>query len=1184
MPADEARSSRSRPSRRERALTRLRRSWRRLLLASLLLAVLPLYFLPAIIAKSPLRNSLLESVNSQLEGEIEIGQLSLGWFSPVVAREVRIRDSNGDVMGKVQSVSTTASLVSLLWDRTQPGPLQVIRPQATIHVREGGSDWEDLLAPLLAESDESSQTRLQLQIEEAELELIHGPGKIVHRIAGGGDVSVDSASEKLQWRLQTELNSPGQSGQIDCDGEVVMAEPSSGTVRWKASRVGLAVVDAVLVRLGQPVRSRGQLEGQGVVEWTADGVLLTLQPTRIEQLQVAGLAALQGDVLQSQQTAIQGSCFVGAEELRCRELQCLTDFGSINASSDIRLAELSAALAASDSRRLASAVRGEVRGAIDLAALAAALPQTMHVRRDTRIQSGGVDFHVVNSLIDDGRRVEAHVRTQPIRAISGGVQVDWQDVLTLDAALRLNDAGWTLEQASCESDFLQVSGSGPPRQGQFTLRGDLDQLRRRLVQFVDLGPLQFGGQLSGKGHWRRRAETLDVGGELTAERFVLAVERMRWDAPRVTLSASAALPMDAAANGSLSGRLAAWLPQSWRAELDVAGDVLAVQPQSDGYQVVVQGDLQRWTALLEAVGGPQLDARGRIDAEANLVATANAVLVRDAQVELDRLRVRWDDREIQENKVSLLGGGVWQRRSSRWVSDRLQLQSESFAAASRNLTVGVDPQVQVDGSFSIRGDLRRLSQWLGSGDVRQPTTDLAGELVGVVEVQWRDSQADASWNLTVNDLIYRQPTSNNGAVQPVSQSRDVWREPQVVSEGGCRFQSKTGQLTLQPTTLQAAWIDVNVQGVADMAQSPAVIDLQGQLQYDWETLATRFELNEHPVAIYGRQTRPFRVRGPLGAGEVQLQSPTPLAPTRRAPGRFPDANAAGNSAGVSPDLVADASLAWERAEAYGFRVGPAEINAQLRNQRLLIQPIRTTVNGGAALLTPQLDLSSSTPTMSLTKGDGVRQVELTPEMCHGWLKYVAPSVANATAAEGELSVAIDHLRAPIATPETANVRGTLAIHEARVGPGQLTREMLSSLQQLLSIVEPSAAAELSRPSWVEIPPQDIPFHVRDQRVTHDRMLLRIRDVNITTSGSVGFDQSLDLLMEIPVRDRWVASNRYLSGLRGKSIPLRFRGSFARPNFDESALRDLGKAGVRGAAEQLLQDQLERGLKKLFQQP
>ena len=166
-------------------------------------------------------------------------------------------------------------------------------------------------------------------------------------------------------------------------------------------------------------------------------------------------------------------------------------------------------------------------------------------------------------------------------------------------------------------------------------------------------------------------------------------------------------------------------------------------------------------------------------------------------------------------------------------------------------------------------------------------------------------------------------------------------------------------------------------------------------------------------------------------------------------------------------------------------------------------------------------------------------------MCENWLKYVAPVAAGATRAQGQFSMSLRQATVPIQQPAEAHAAGTLSVQSAHIGPGPLAQQLLLAVDSIKTILQlrlPDTAS-LGQNAWVRIPPQNTQFQVVDQRVHHDQMMFEIGDVVVYTRGSVGLDQSLALLAQIPIRDKWIASDRRLEVLRGYSVEIPIHGDF-----------------------------------------
>ena len=117
--------------------------------------------------------------------------------------------------------------------------------------------------------------------------------------------------------------------------------------------------------------------------------------------------------------------------------------------------------------------------------------------------------------------------------------------------------------------------------------------------------------------------------------------------------------------------------------------------------------------------------------------------------------------------------------------------------------------------------------------------------------------------------------------------------------------------------------------------------------------------------------------------------------------------------------------------------------------------------------------------------------------------------------------------------------------------------------------------------WVVLPTQDVTFSVVDGRVTHEDFQMLVGNVLIRTTGSIGFDHTLSMVVHIPIDDQWVNGDRLLAGLRGTIIEIPIAGTISEPRFDKRVIEQLGKQLLRGATRSLFEDELEKGLRKLF---
>jgi hypothetical protein len=256
---------------------------------------------------------------------------------------------------------------------------------------------------------------------------------------------------------------------------------------------------------------------------------------------------------------------------------------------------------------------------------------------------------------------------------------------------------------------------------------------------------------------------------------------------------------------------------------------------------------------------------------------------------------------------------------------------------------------------------------------------------------------------------------------------------------------------------------------------------------------------------------------------------------------------------------------------------------RLAGTRLEISPLDIAVGEGRLKLAPEVELLREPPLLVLPPGRVVENMQLSPELCRNWLKYVAPLLADATRAQGRFSLDLEGANVPLNAPRTGEIAGTLAIHQGDVSPGPLARQVIPIAEQVEQLLKRRLPTGASKPSssWVKMPEQNVAFRMAEGRVHHRSMEFLVGDVTIRTEGSVGFDETLALVALVPMRDEWVQSDKYLAGLKGQTLRIPITGTLKRPHVDSQALGALTRQMGGSAAGQLLREGLGNQLDRIL---
>jgi hypothetical protein len=146
-----------------------------------------------------------------------------------------------------------------------------------------------------------------------------------------------------------------------------------------------------------------------------------------------------------------------------------------------------------------------------------------------------------------------------------------------------------------------------------------------------------------------------------------------------------------------------------------------------------------------------------------------------------------------------------------------------------------------------------------------------------------------------------------------------------------------------------------------------------------------------------------------------------------------------------------------------------------------------------------------------------KQRQMKPEIANKLLQIMAPSLADATHAEGQYSLSIEKFRIPFEMPKDYSgkrieMEGKLELHQVSIeSKSSLVRAFVKLLADLYGKDAPESIRVVKN--------TEVRFHVRDGRMYHEGLELGFPDISpkllVRSSGSVGLDRSLDLVMEVP---------------------------------------------------------------------
>jgi translocation and assembly module TamB len=1189
----------------DRRLAPLRRfcRFRRSLLVGLSLLLTIAVFAPRLLDLTGAGIWILNQTTARWPGSVQVADLHLGWLRPVQIDELKLLGEDDRPLASLKCLRTDVPLWRLV---TSLGHLGVVHAEAAevwLQVRPGGSNWEDYLAKWPVDESAPRRTvQTQLQLHRGTIHLADQDGRAdqVQDLEAWLDVPADD-SVPVRFAAQAVMppHDGASPGQLQVHGSWqaarvagahAMDDPAGEAITLEVDlqSLPLHLTQYAAQRYQQRGSARGAASGkchiqlcpaaaQPIEQLTTD---LSFAPLQIDLRAAVGeLRGAAAETLELSTASLQLNASQRDGRTVIEQCEVKSPLASLALTGRLHLTPLTL----SDLRAGMEQPAFELRGQVDLAAIARQAPRTMRLRDDVQLAAGLLAWEITNQPAEsESRRLSGRIESRGLTARRGPETLRLDDPIEVEFQIGVDQQGLFAERLTARAPFLQIDAQGRFQQGRVEGQSDLSRLTQELGQYFDLGPRPWGGQIRGQARWQTTQEQdWQIDGELEADNLRVAGGSAEpWVDDQLQVGFQG------------TGRFDGWQmvrlhtatmecsagPDRLSARLTSPLNTPSAQSQWP-LDVRLTGELARWRSRVSwASSEPLPRVAGQIDLRAKLEASRSVVRMSPLEASLRDLVLVLGSNEaaaaptaapsaaatswtLAEPSVELRAQVVCHVQDRQLSCESATLTSTSASVKAESLRIGWAAAPRIEGAVHFRGDLQKLWQLAGLPDESRAVGQWTGHAQLVpAEGGWL---VEASSQITGFQWQQRDGPASSPALGSTSNYRTVWHEPRIqLGLNGTWPASQERRLRIVTGTCQSDSFAVQLAGTVEMTADPITVDLQGRSTLNLDVLSSRLRpWLGNDVRISGTTDKPFYVKGPVTFS----------------------ATATGPAAIVPPGLEGQLGLGWHTVQAYGVSGGAGSLNARLRQQTLWVEPFQLPVSQGSLRFAPRVELFGPLRVV-LEKGPVIEQISMTPEMCQRWLKYVAPLVADATAAEGRLSLQLALAELPLRAPRHASAAGALTIHQAHIGPGPLAREFLALAQTINTLVEPGRARSRSLDAnarWIELPEQAVSFRVENGQVAHQNLTMQIGDVTIRTRGWVGFDQRLGLVAEVPVLDRWVANQPYLAGLRGQTLSIPVHGTLQQPTLDQRALQSLAQQTLRGAAQGLLQQELQRQMEQLL---
>lgn len=1171
------------------------------------------WFAPAIVATTELRNHVPRLLFPTFPGMIEFEEASLAWTSPVVIKNLSAKDENGQPVLEVGQFSTSESLFTLATRAGNFGTFSIVDPVVHVACRDDGTNLEDVLQKFLSGPPSGKPVAdVIVEIHNGRVELEHataGRKATIDQIAlrlistGGGvdelDLAIGNPPATADARTENSVHSaegPSAASTMPADSSDWLAvrygnrlDPNSAPSTANAKSIKVRASHWTLDRLAPALpRICRNAELQGTVNGDATLVLAVNDKTfdfdwngtlAVEKLVVAGIEALRRDRLALDRVELSGRAATSAGRLSMHDLMLKTDVGQVTATGNMPLSSQSTKSSLELVQSLLSDEDYHIDSQVDLQKLAGLLPQTLHVREGIEITSGNVKAQLVGGNVGGVRRWSADAGIVGLTALQRGQKVNWDKPVSARVNAHRDQQAIVIDLAECKSDFLQLAGKGTLEDARFTASGDLSKLLQNLERFVDLGIQQLSGQIRMTGELKRKDnQHVALTSKVLLDDFAYVVNKNNvWREKHLELSVVAAGQTDARPMLTKIATGEAHLISGSDGLDLVLQQPIDLMSNASAYAATLnlKGNLTSWENRLRPIFAvDQWRLAGGINLATTVSADLHKVNVSKLSLGLKQLEAAGPQWLIRDPDLKLETAGCWDVAARQWTSPKTSLTGQALAMDLTGVECVLNNQglAKLVGSATYRADLTQLSAWKNQA-IPHPSCYLIGTLSGSANVTQQDRQLIAKLDTKVEKMVVAGPgTGANGQMQWVA----LWKERELRLTGKGAYDTTADRLALDTAHLDVDGLSLSAAGRLDNCSTSQRIDVTGDLAYDWDVLTKRLgpQLGQN-LQVVGKDHRPFSLKGSLAS----LSTGNPTSPgIPAAPVSFqPQANAGqAMNPGTGSDLNGQAGFGWAMANIYGIKTGPADVSLTVQQGVCKMAPLSMTVNDGKLHVTPTVYLDRHPAMLVLGQERLLDQISLTPELCANALKYAVPMLADSTHVEGKISVQTNSASLPLSAPMTGVADGILIVHHAQAAPTGMAQQIVGAIDQIQAIItrkSPGSNVQV----MLQMPQQQVPVHLQQGRVTHQGMKFLVNNISVTTSGSVGMDSSLNLVVGVGVRDEWIGNNKALAGLKGKTIQIGVVGTTSRPQIDPSVFSNLAQQMGGSAIEGLIQDKIGNGL-------
>ena len=1114
------------------------------LAAGLLITVIIIFgLLPAIVSSDMMKPFVIQKVNQNLSGQLQLESWSISWFGGIEGQGIAYDDQAEGIFAQVSEIKTENGLLGFIMSGGSPGAVDIRDPAVIFFIddKPDGTGTQKSQDPGPGpESSPSDSGEAFIPAYYGSLNITNG--SILTATADGKETVVaknlnlelDAPGPDIPITYRFSAESGDNNGQASGEGSLVLPadDPLNVQKIQSDSKISiknweLADVFAIIAARAAVPRAKGRLNA---------GISLT--GSSAERLKMVGKMAiktlrLHGGPLGSDTPTVNDIEI----DLDGTNTDKALSINKLTFRSSLAQGSASGAIGSDNQKRLSG------KANIDLAELSAQFPATLKLRKGTKITKGQM---VLAAGVETARATttfEGDARIDRLQGTSAGKKISWTKPVKVNARGKINQAGLELENLALRSSFLNADGRGDMRNMQVDLSADLKSALDELRKFVEIKQWDGSGKLKLNLNLSEKTEILNTAAlKLKIDNFVLSRNR-RPILDRQTVKADLAADVkmaDTAADSSLlqpklkiQSSVMSGTVTARKLEPAAAGSV----PNAADLKFDGSINLQQLSSLLKNLD--VLSPRTLLAGQSKISTSGNMndgrLVLGDTRIDTQKFIYRQDNKSIRENRVILTTRGQIDLNSRSLNLAPVDIKGQAGGVHIPELAIADWSKARQNMKISGRADMDLDLLARGYGDFLQlpEKTKLSG-----------NGQFDFDMDFADPKTQYFKLNGNMAPFKLVSNTLPTIFEKKVTVKADLNRSPDGRKTIINRLDLKSNALSLNAAGTLNRIGKNKVLEAKGTMTPDMKLVSDYLKKSgQSHVAFSGKKATPFTIKL-TSKGDRWVD-----------PLKHLNYNGAVHLAAI---------------EAYGLKLTPDEIPVRVAGAAAGAS-LQSPANGGQLDVQPTINMAREPYILSFKENiDLLKDVQITQGLIDGLLASLHPIFKDSVVPDGILGLNMRHFSWPLAEKyrNRATFAGTLKLNGIKLN----STPFLAGLLDMMGISERQL-------SMVD---QEIDFEAKNGRIALSPMTLDAEGYQFRMHGSVGFDSTLDFIVRVPVTDKMVGKDAYRF-LQGTTIGVPIGGTTAKPRVNEAAFQqatgDLMQQALRKNLEKSAQDLLNNLFKK-----